>query len=235
MPPIAQKTALVVGAGSLGHPALLVLGAAGLGRVLVVDPDLVESSNLTRQPLFGDPDVGARKAEVAVRRLAQLYPAVTFEALAARFASDNAAELAGRADVVVDGSGNFETKFLVNDAAVAARRPLVHGAVLRYSAHVVTVMPGVSGCVRCLFEEPPPAGSVPTVAEAGVLGPLAGFAGALLGSEAVRLLLGERGAHAGRLLVYEARAARARAVPLRRRPLCGACGSVRPPGDGAQA
>jgi molybdopterin/thiamine biosynthesis adenylyltransferase len=231
MSSLSQKTALVVGAGGLGGPALLVLGAAGVGRVLVVDCDSVETSNLNRQPLLREADLGARKAEVAARHLARLYPAVAFEALDLRFAPENAAELCGRADVVVDGSDDFETKFLANDAAVAAGRPLVHGGILRYTAQILTVMPGLSGCVRCLFEEPPPAGSVPSCAEAGVLGPLAGFAGSLLGSEAVRILLGERGAHVGRLLVYEARGARARAVPLRRRPLCPTCASVAPPAE----
>lgn len=235
MPPISQKTALVVGAGGLGGPALLVLGAAGPGRIVLVDCAAVATSNLNRQPLFGEADVGARKAEAAARQLSRLFPAVAVEALDVRFSPENAVELCARADVVVDGSDNFATKFLANDAAVAAGRPLVHGGVLRYTAQILTVVPGVSGCVRCLFEEPPPVGAVPSCAEAGVLGALAGFAGSLLGAEAVRLLLGERGAHVGRLLVYEARAARARAVPLRRRPLCPTCGAVRPAGEAVPA
>jgi molybdopterin/thiamine biosynthesis adenylyltransferase len=231
MPPLSQKTALVVGAGGLGAPALLVLGAAGVGRVLVVDAAAVERSDLARHPLLGDADVGARKAEVTARRLSRLYPAVAFDALDQRFAPENAVDLCGRADVIVDASDGFDTKFLASDAAVAARRPLVHGGLLRYTAQILTVLPGVSGCVRCLFEAPPPAGAVPTRTEAGVLGALAGFAGSLLGSEAVRLLLGERGAHAGRLLVYEARGARARAVPIRRRPLCPTCATVTAPAE----
>jgi molybdopterin/thiamine biosynthesis adenylyltransferase len=224
--PLPDKSALVVGAGGLGAPALLVLGAAGVGRLVVVDCDAVESSNLNRQPLFGEADLGARKAEVAARRLRRLFPAVTVEAVDARFAPENAAALARGADVVVDGADNFETKFLANDAAVAEGKPLVHGGLLRYTAQLLTVVPGTTGCLRCLFEAPPPPGSVPSCAEAGVLGALAGFAGAAMGAEAVRLLLGERGAHAGRLLVYEARAARSRSVPVRRRPLCAACGAV---------
>jgi molybdopterin/thiamine biosynthesis adenylyltransferase len=235
MPPIAQKTVLVVGAGGLGGPALLVVAASGVGRIVLVEDGAVERSSLHREPLFGDDEVGARKADAAARRLSRLFPAVTVEALDARFGPENAAELLGRADVVVECAGNFATKFLANDSAVAAGRPLVHGAVLRYTAQVLTVMPGVSACLRCLFEEPPPPGAVPSTAEVGVLGALAGFAGSLLGAEAVRLLLGERGAHVGRLLVYEARSARARAVPLRRREGCSACGALRPPGEAAQA
>jgi molybdopterin/thiamine biosynthesis adenylyltransferase len=224
-PPLPNKSALVVGAGGLGGPALLVLGAAGVGRLVVVDSDAVELSNLNRQPLFGDADLGSRKAAAAAARLARLFPAVQVEPLDARFVPENAEGLARSADVIVDGSDNFETKFLANDVAVATGRPLVHGGILRYSAQILTVVPGETGCLRCLFEAPPPPGAVPTCAEAGVLGALAGFAGSLLGAEAVRLLAGERGALAGRLLVYEARAARARSVPVRRRPGCAACGA----------
>ena len=226
MAPLAQKSALVVGAGGLGGPALLVLGAAGVGRLVLLDADAVETSNLNRQPLFAEADLGERKAAAAARRLRRLFPAVSVEALDARFEASNALDLCRAADVVVDGSDNFETKFLANDAALAAGRPLVHGGILRYTAQLLTVMPGMTGCLRCLFEAPPPEGAVPTCAEAGVLGALAGLAGAEMGAEAVRLLLGERGAHAGRLLVYEARGARARAVPVRRRELCPACAAV---------
>lgn len=223
---LAEKTAVVVGAGGLGAPALLVLGGAGVGRLLVVDSDAVESSNLNRQPLFGEGDLGARKADAAARRLARLFPAVHVEAVDARFSPDNALDLARRADVLVDGSDNFETKFLANDAAVGARRPLVHGGILRFTAQLLTVVPGSTGCLRCLFEEPPPPGSVPSCAQAGILGALAGFAGSLMGAEAVRLLSGESAAHGGRLLVYDGRAASARTVAVRRREGCAACGAL---------
>ncbi|HET7753963.1 MAG TPA: ThiF family adenylyltransferase, partial [Anaeromyxobacteraceae bacterium] len=142
---------------------------------------------------------------------------------------DNALDLVRDVDVVIDGSDNFDTKFLANDAAMAALKPLVHGGILRYTAQLLTVIPGVTGCLRCLFEGPPPPGSVPSCAEAGVLGGIAGLAGALMGSEAVRLLSGERGAHAGRFLVYEGRPARARSIVVRRRPLCPACGHLADP------
>jgi molybdopterin-synthase adenylyltransferase len=224
--PLSSKTALVIGAGGLGGPALLVLAAAGVGRLVVIDCDAVETSNLNRQPLFGEADLGGRKALVAAARLSRSYPAVAVEALDARFSPENALELVRGADVVVDGSDNFETKFLASDTSVAAARPLVHGGILRYSAQLLTVVPGVTGCLRCLFEEPPPSGAVPTCAEAGVLGALAGFAGGLMGAEAVRLLEGERGAYAGWMLVYEARGARARAVAVRRREGCSACSAA---------
>jgi molybdopterin/thiamine biosynthesis adenylyltransferase len=220
---LKAKSAVVVGAGGLGGPALLALAAAGVGRLVVVDGDAVETSNLARQPLFGEADLGARKAVAAAARLRRLFPAVEVEAHDLRLGAENAAFLASRGDVLLDGSDNFETKFLANDAALAAGRPLVHGGVLRYTAQLLTVVPGSTGCLRCLFEAPPPEGSVPSCAEAGVLGALAGFAGALMGAEAVRLLVGERGAYAGRLLVYEARGARSRSVPVRRRERCAGC------------
>ncbi len=218
-----EKSVLVIGTGGLGGPALLVLGAAGVGRLVVCDDDAVETSNLARQPLFGEADMGARKAGAAARRLRLLYPDLEVEAVDRRFDVDDAFELAKACDVLVDGSDNFPTKFLASDAALAARRPLVHGGVLRYTAQLLTVVPGETGCLRCLFEEPPPPGAVPSCAAAGVLGPLAGFAGVLMAQEALRLLGGERGVYAGRLLVFEARPARTRIVPVRPRSGCPAC------------
>jgi molybdopterin/thiamine biosynthesis adenylyltransferase len=226
---LTRKSALVVGAGGLGGPAILVLAAAGVGRIVLVEDDVVETSNLNRQPLFGEADVGARKAAVAAERLRSRFPDVWVEARDVRFSPANAVELARAADVVVDGSDNFATKFLANDAALRARRPLVHGGVLRTTAQILTVVPGgLGGCLRCLFEAPPPAGSVPSCAEAGVLGPLAGFAGALMGAEAQRVLEGERGAYEGRLLVFEALTARSRLVLVRKRPGCAACAGTQP-------
>lgn len=216
----------MIGAGGLGGPALLGLAAAGVGRLVVVDGDAVESSNLARQPLFGEADLGRRKAEAAAHRLRRLFPHLAVEAVDGRFDDGSAPGLLQGADLLVDGSDNFETKFLANDAALRAGVTLLHGGVLRYTAQLLTVMPGESACLRCLFEAPPARGEVPTCAEAGVLGPLAGFAGALLAAEGVRLLAGERGAYAGRLLVYEARGARARAVTVRRRADCTACPSA---------
>jgi molybdopterin/thiamine biosynthesis adenylyltransferase len=221
---LAGKSALVIGAGGLGGPALLVLAAGGVGRIVLVEDDVVETSNLNRQPLFGEDDLGMRKATVAAARLHALFPAVQVEARDARFDAANATELALGADVVVDGSDNFATKFLANDSALRARRPLVHGGVLRTTAQVLTISPGgLGGCLRCLFEAPPPPGSVPSCSEAGILGPVAGFAGALMGAEALRLLAGERGAYEGRLFTYEARSARPRIVLVRKRAGCAAC------------
>jgi molybdopterin-synthase adenylyltransferase len=226
---LAGNSALVIGAGGLGGPALLVLAAGGVGRLVLVEDDVVETSNLNRQPLFGEADLGARKASAAAARLRQLFPRLEVEVHDARFDAANAVALARSADVVVDGSDNFATKFLANDAALLARRPLVHGGVLRTTAQLLTVAPDrLGGCLRCLFEGPPPPGSVPSCSEAGIMGPVAGFAGALMGAEALRLLAGERGAYEGRLYTYEARTARSRIVLVRKRAGCAACLGVQP-------
>jgi molybdopterin-synthase adenylyltransferase len=226
---LSGKTALVVGAGGLGGPALAVLAASGVGRLVLVEDDAVETSNLNRQPLFGEADVGARKAAAAAARLRSLFPSAAIEARDERFGAANAVELARIADVLVDGSDNFATKFLANDAALRAGRPLVHGGVLRTTAQLLTVVPGgLGGCLRCLFEAPPPEGEIPSCAQAGIVGPVAGFAGALLAAEALRLLHGERGAYEGRLYTYEARRARSRFVLVRKRPGCPACEGRQP-------
>jgi molybdopterin/thiamine biosynthesis adenylyltransferase len=226
---LAAKSALVIGAGGLGGPALLVLAAGGVGRIVLVEDDAVETSNLNRQPLFREADLGARKAAAAAARLCALFPRTAVEARDARFDAASALELVRGADVVVDGSDNFATKFLANDAALQAQRPLVHGGVLRTTAQVLTIVPGaLAGCLRCLFEAPPPAGAVPSCSEAGIVGAVAGFAGALMGAEALRLLAGERGAYEGRLFTYEARTARSRLVLVRKRTGCAACVGLQP-------
>jgi molybdopterin/thiamine biosynthesis adenylyltransferase len=233
---LSTKSALVIGAGGLGGPALLTLAAGGVGRLVLVEDDRVEPSNLNRQPLFGEHDLGGRKANAAAARLRVLFPRLAVDAIDARFDAANALGLVQAAHVVVDGSDNFATKFLANDAATRAKVPLVHGGVLRTTAQLLTVAPGgLGGCLRCLFEEPPPEGEVPSCAQAGILGPVAGYAGALMGAEALRLLAGERGAYEGRLYTYEARSARARLVLVRRRPGCAACAGTQPLGAATAA
>ena len=223
---LSGASVLVIGAGGLGGPASLALAAGGVGRLVLLDEDEVELSNLNRQPLFGDTDLGRRKAPAAAARISLLHPSVRVEGRDLRFGPDCAEDLVRGCDVVVDASDNFATRFLANDVTLAARRPLVHGAVLRFTAQFLTVMPGKTGCLRCLFEAPPAEGTVPTCAQAGVLGALAGFAGALMGAEALRLLAGERGAYAGRLVTFDGRTGRTRLVPLRVRPGCPVCSSL---------
>jgi molybdopterin/thiamine biosynthesis adenylyltransferase len=217
---IGGKVALVVGTGGLGGPAALVLGAAGVGRLVVADEGAVEDADLAVQPLLAASELGRPRAEAAAARLARLHPALRIEAHAGPVDAAHALALATAADVVVDGSNRFATMFALNDAAVAAGRPLVHGGVLHLSAQLLTIVPGATGCLRCLFEAPPP-GSAPAPPS-----PLAPHAGALLGAEALRLLEGGPGLHAGVLHAYEARSGRARSVPVRRRPGCLACGRL---------
>jgi len=209
MSALQGKTALVIGAGSLGEPAALTLASAGVARIVLVDAGDVEPSDL------GHPR-GA-----AARRLARLFPGLEVEDFARGFDLGSAGDLVRSSDVVVDASSHFPTMFLANDAAVAAGKALAHGGLLNFTVQLLTIIPGVTGCLRCLFEGPPPPGP-----EAGALGPLAGFAGSFLGAEAVRLLEGRPGAYAGRLLVHEARSGRSRSVRVQQRPGCAACSAA---------
>ena len=225
MSTLEGKTALVIGAGGLGGPAALTLASGGVRRIVLVDAASVETRDLSGHPLLGEDDVGRPRGAAAARRLARRFPDAEVTAAERDLDERSAPALLGPADVVVDASNAFPAMFAVNDAAAAAGKPLVHGGVLQHSAQVLTVVPGETGCLRCLFEAPPP--PRPGVApEADVLGPLAGLVGALLGNEALRLLEGERGDYAGRLLVYEARSARSRQVPVKRREGCAACGGA---------
>jgi adenylyltransferase/sulfurtransferase len=224
-----RNTALVVGAGGLGAAAALALAAGGISRIVLADGRPVAASDLAAQPLLTEHDLGRSRAEASAAALSRRFPALAFEA-AGQLDTASAPGLVAAADVVVDASNRFQIMFAANDAAAAARRPLVHGAVLRWTAQLLTVLPGETGCLRCLFEGPPPGPG----GEVEPPGPLAALAGALLGSEALRLLAGEPAAYAGNLLEYEARAARPRRVPLPRRAACPACcaGIANGPGGG---
>ena len=181
---LAEASVLVIGAGALGSPVASYLAGAGVGRLGIVDHDDVELSNLPRQPLHFTPDVGVAKAHSAAAKLRFLNPEVVVEPYQARFAP---AMLDG-ADLVVDCSDSFETRYEVNAACCAARIPLVEGGVVGMSGLVMAIRPGESACYRCAFPDPPPPGSAPTCAEAGVLGPAAGVIGSLQALEAIRLL-----------------------------------------------
>jgi adenylyltransferase/sulfurtransferase len=214
---------LIIGAGGLGCPAALALGAAGVRRIGIVDDDHVDASNLHRQVLFGDADVGQPKAAAFARALSRRFPALDVAVHAIRFDVGNARDLVAAYDVVLDGSDNFATKFLANDAAVLARRPLIHGAAVATGGQLLTVPAGGRPCYRCLFEEPPAAGVGPSCAEAGVLGPVPGVIGALAGVEAARLLGGQAPAFVGRLLQYDSARMTLRAVAFNANPRCAVC------------
>lgn len=224
-----MRTAVILGMGGLGCPAALLLceeaRAAGLPlRLVLVDGDRVEASNLARQILYRAGDIGTLKVEIAAERLAPFRP-LAIDAWPVRFDSSTSAQLLRGADVVLDGTDSFETRFAVNDACCSAGIPLVHGAVLGWTGQVLTVLPRSGPCLRCLFEGPPPPGSLPTCAEAGVASPLCGVVGSAMAAEAMRVLRGLPGRAAGRLLVWEGATGRRREIPVRPDPACAACGA----------
>jgi len=216
---------VIVGVGGLGSPAAIALADAGVGTIGLVDPDRVDPSNLHRQPLYGDADVGRLKVEAATEHLRSSHPRLRIKAAAVRFEAGSAALLADF-DVVVDGTDSVAAKFDVNDAAVAARIPLCHAGAIGWQAQLLSILPGTTACYRCLFEEPPPPEQVPSCQEAGVLGPAVVLAGSLQAGEAVRLLSGMSPLFADRLLVIDTRSGSWRRIAVTRRPGCPACGSL---------
>ncbi len=216
---------LCLGAGGLGSPAALYLAAAGVGTIGLVDFDRVELSNLQRQLLHGTSDVGRPKGESARDRLAAANPNVEVRIHACRFESGNAEEILRDYDLVVDGSDNFATRYLTNDVAVFARKPNVYGSIFRFDGQATIFAPHLGGpCYRCLFPEPPSAGSVPNCAEAGVLGVLPGIVGTIQATEALKLILGLGETLVGRLLHFDALKMKFREFNLRRDPACPVCG-----------
>jgi len=221
----------VLGAGGLGSPALLYLAAAGVGTIAVIDPDVVDVSNLQRQVVHGVDDVGRLKVDSAADTIAQVNPLVEVVRQPVRVDASNALELLAGYDLVVDGTDNFATRYLVNDACVLLGVPYVWGSVFRFDGQV-SVFWGRSGpdgaqefpCYRCLFPEPPPAGSVPSCAEGGVLGVLCASVGAAQGTEAVKLLTGIGEPLLGRLMVHDALRATWRELTVRPDPDCAVCG-----------
>jgi len=217
---------LLVGAGGLGSPAALYLAAAGVGTLGLVEFDRVDETNLQRQVLFGSADVGRPKLEAAARRLADLNPHVALEPHEGRFDLDNAAELVEAYDLVVDGSDNFPTRYLVNDACVLAGRPDVWGAVYRFEGQASVFGAPEGPCYRCLFPEPPPPGSVPSCAEAGVFGVLPGIVGSIQATEVIKWVTGVGTPLVGRLLLFDALGMSFREVRLRRDPDCPRCSAT---------
>lgn len=218
---------LVVGAGGLGSPLILYLAAAGIGTIGVIDDDVVELSNLQRQVAHVTARLGESKAGSAAAAAQAINPDVKVEVHATRLTADNALDLIGRYDIVCDGTDNFATRFLVADACALAARTLVSAAVLRFEAQLSVFRPHTgSPCYRCLYPEPPPAGLVPSCAEAGVLGAVTGVAGTLQATEVLKEILGIGESLAGRLLIWDALAASFRTVRLRRDPHCALCGEA---------
>lgn len=220
---IRAARVLVIGAGGLGSPISLYLAAAGIGALGLVDDDRVSLSNLQRQILFRSADVGRLKTEAAVQALAALNPGVRVEPHAIRLTADNATALIGRYDLVVDGSDNFETRFVVNDAAFAAQKTLVSAAVTEFDGQLATYKG--RPCYRCLNPAPPPPGTAPSCSETGVLGAAAGVVGTLAALEVLKEIIGIGAGLTGKLLIYEALSARFRTLTVPPDPACPLCGA----------
>ena len=224
---LLESKVLCIGAGGLGSPALLYLAAAGVGTIGIVDADRVEASNLQRQVVHNTDRLSMLKVESAQEAVSKLNPDVKVEGHAFRIDESNAKELMTNYDVVIDGSDNFDTRYVVNDASVALRKPVVHGSIFRFEGMTSTFVPFEGPCYACLYPESPPAELAPNCAEAGVLGVLPGIVGSLQANETLKLLVGYGEPLVGRLLIFDAQSTRFSEVKVRRDPSCPACGEGR--------
>ncbi|MCG6553560.1 MAG: molybdopterin-synthase adenylyltransferase MoeB [Candidatus Magnetominusculus sp. LBB02] len=222
---IAAAKVFLIGAGGLGCPISYYLAAAGVGKIAMVDDDVVDLSNLQRQILHSTKTVGVPKVESAKAVLEALNPDVEVVAIKERLTPLNIIDYIKDYDIVIDGSDNFPTRYLVNDACVLANKPLSSGAVLRFEGQVTTIIPGEGHCYRCLFEEMPPEGLVPSCQEGGVLGVLPGIIGTLQAMEVLKLILGKGEVLKNTLLIYDALKTNFRKVKVPRNPGCPVCGA----------
>jgi adenylyltransferase/sulfurtransferase len=221
---LKAASVLLIGAGGLGSPLGLYLAAAGVGRIGLVDFDVVDFSNLQRQVLHGTPDVGRPKLQSAKDRLHAINPEVRIDLYDTRLTSANALNVLEPYDIVIDGTDNFPTRYLVNDACVLLKKPNVYGSIFRFDGQASVFYPPQGPCYRCLYPEPPPPGEVPSCAEGGVLGILPGLIGCIQATEAVKLILGKGEPLIGRLLLYDALQMTFQEFKVRRNPRCPLCG-----------
>jgi molybdopterin/thiamine biosynthesis adenylyltransferase/rhodanese-related sulfurtransferase len=222
---LKQAKVLCIGTGGLGAPLGLYLAAAGVGRLGLVDFDVVDMTNLQRQIMFGSADVGRPKSAAAAERLRDLNPDIRIDVYETRLTSDNALDLFKDYDIIVDGTDNFPTRYLVNDACILLGKPNVYGSIFRFEGQITVFGAPGGPCYRCLYPEPPPLGLVPSCAEGGVLGVLPGIVGAIQAAETLKLILGKGESLAGRLLLFDALAMRFRELKLRKNPECPVCGA----------
>ena len=222
---LMRSRVLVIGAGGLGSPAAFYLAAAGIGTLGIVDPDCVELSNLQRQILHATEDIGRSKTASATQKLHELNPDIEVKPYFVRFESSNAAEIAAGYDFIVDGSDNFETKFLVNDVAIHLGIAFSHGGIVRLQGQTMTVVPGKTACYRCLFDAPPPAEEILNCQQSGILGAVAGTIGTIQATEAIKYIAGiDDGLLTDRLLTYDARVMKFHTIEINRRAQCSGCG-----------
>jgi molybdopterin/thiamine biosynthesis adenylyltransferase/rhodanese-related sulfurtransferase len=221
---LLEAKVLLLGAGGLGSPAALYLAAAGVGTLGIVDMDVVDASNLQRQILHSMERIGERKVDSAKKTLTALNPDVNVVTYDVRFGADNILEIIDGYDVIVDGTDNFPTRYLLNDASLLKRIPVVHGSIFRFEGQVTVFDPYNGPCYRCLLPEPPPPELAPSCAEAGVLGVLPGIVGSIQALEAIKLILNLGDPLRGRLLAYDALEQSFRSFKVRRDPSCPACG-----------
>jgi sulfur-carrier protein adenylyltransferase/sulfurtransferase len=222
---LKQAKVLCIGTGGLGAPLGLYLAAAGVGRIGLVDFDVVDSTNLQRQVLFGTSDVGRPKITAASDRLRNLNPDIQIDTFETHLSSDNALDIMKDYDIVVDGTDNFPTRYLVNDACVMLGKPNVYGSIFRFEGQITIFGYPDGPCYRCLYPEPPPPGLVPSCAEGGVLGVLPGIVGTIQAAETLKLIIGKGDPLVGRLLLFDALAMKFRELKLRKNPDCPVCGT----------
>ena len=221
---INEGKVLIIGTGGLGSPVAFYLAAAGVGTLGIIDDDVVDLSNLQRQILHSTKDIGRPKVESARDKLVALNPDCNVIAYKERMMSHNIMDIIKDYDIIVDGTDNFSTRFITNDACVMANKPFVHGGVLRFSGQALTVVPGEGPCFRCIFREPPPEGAVPTCSQAGILGVVAGTIGVIQATEVLKYLLGKGESLIGRLMTYDALAMKFREIEVKKNPTCPVCG-----------
>lgn len=215
---LLNASVLVIGTGGLGSPAAFYLAAAGVGRIGLIDADVVDLSNLQRQILHFTKDVGRPKVQSAKEKLEAMNPDVVIETYQEMFMANNALDILAKYDFVIDGTDNFSAKFLINDACVLAKKPFSHAGILRFDGQTMTHVPG-SATYRCVFKEPPPKNAVPTCSQAGILGAVAGIMGTIQACEALRYLLGVGELLTNQLLIMDAKTMRFRSVKVKAKPI----------------
>ncbi len=218
---------LLIGAGGLGSPLAPSLSAAGVGELTLVDFDRVDESNLQRQVIHFTSDVGKLKVESAKEKIKEINPYCKVNTIVARMTSDNAMDIVRGHDIVIDGTDNFPTRYLMNDACILSGKPNIYGSIFRFEGQAIVFNPGKGPCYRCLYPEPPPPGAVPSCAEGGVLGILPGIIGLVQATEAIKIILGKGSLLIGRLMLFNAMEMKFREVKIRQNPECPICGTNR--------